>query len=141
MYYVDTSVLVAALVQEAHSDRVVDWLGEQAPRTLYASDWSVTEFSSAISVKMRTGQIGADQRAFALSAFAELMEEVFSILAISGSHFHLAARFSDRHELSIKAGDALHMAIASDNRVSLCTLDRRLAKACLALGTMTHLLR
>jgi predicted nucleic acid-binding protein len=140
MFYVDTSVLVAALVKEAHSDRVLDWLGEQAPRTLCASDWSITEFSSALSVKMRTGQIGAEQRAFALSAFAELIEESFNVLAISGNHFHLAARFSDRHELSIKAGDALHVAVASDNRVSLCTLDRKLAKAGRALGAMTHLL-
>lgn len=140
MMYVDTSVLVAALVEEAHSGRVLDWLGEQTSRTLCTSDWSLTEFSSALSLKMRTGQIGADQRAFALSAFAELLEESFKVLAVSGAHFRLAARFSDRHELSIKAGDALHMAIASDNRITLCTLDRKLAKAGSALGTMTQLI-
>ena len=140
MFYVDTSVLVAALVVEAHSDRVVDWLSEQPSQTLHTSDWSIAEFSSALSVKMRTGQIGPDQRAFALAAFADLIDESFSILPISANHFHLAARFSDRHDLSITAGDALHSAIASDNRVTLCTLDRRLAEAGLALGAMTHLL-
>ncbi len=140
MLYIDTSVLVAALVVEAHSDRVVDWLSEQPPQALHTSDWSVAEFSSALSIKMRTGQIDPDQRAFALSAFAELMDESFNILPVSANHFHLAARFSDRHELAIKAGDALHAAIAADNRITLCTLDRRLAKAGLALGVMTHLL-
>jgi predicted nucleic acid-binding protein len=140
MFYVDTSVLVAALVVEAHSDRVVDWLGEQPSQTLHTSDWSITEFSSALSVKMRTGQIGLDQRSFALAAFADLIDESFNILPVSANHFHLAARFSDRHDLSIKAGDALHAAIASDNRVTLCTLDRRLAKAGSVLGVMTHLL-
>lgn len=140
MYYVDTSVLVAALVLEAHSGRVVHWLAEQPEQTLYTSDWSVTEFSSALSVKMRIGQIGPDQRAFALSAFAELIDESFNILPVSRNHFQLAARFSDRHELTIGAGDALHLAVASDNRATLCTLDRRLANAGLALGTKTQLL-
>lgn len=140
MFYVDTSVLVAALVGESGSDRALEWLNEQPPQNLHTSDWSVTEFSSALSVKMRTGQIGGEQRASALAAFSELLEESFSILTVSKQHFLQAARFSDRHELSVKAGDALHMAVALDARLTLCTLDRRLAQAGPLLGAMTRLL-
>lgn len=140
MFYVDTSVLVAALIAERQSARVLEWLGEASPQALHTSDWSLAEFSSALSIKIRTGQIGEEQRASALGGFSELLEESFNILPVSRNHFRLASRFSDRHELAVKAGDALHMAIASESRLTLCTLDRRLAGAGPALGTLTLLL-
>jgi hypothetical protein len=100
----------------------------------------VTEFSSALSLKIRSQQITVGDRARALAAFARLSEESFTILPVSALQFHTAARFADQHALGIRAGDALHLAICAIHGAMLCTLDRRLSEAGTPLGVTTLLL-
>ncbi len=138
--YLDTSVLVAALTHEAETTRMQRWLRDQAVATLAVSEWVVAEFSSALALKMRSRQITAANRADTLAAFARLVEESFAVLAISGLQFRTAARFADRYELGLRAGDALHLAICADHGATLCTLDRVLGKAGPALGVKTLVL-
>lgn len=138
--YLDTSVLVAALTHEAETARMQQWLRDQAVATLAVSEWVVAEFSSALALKMRSRQITAANRADALAAFARLVEESFTLLAISGLQFRTAARFADRYELGLRAGDALHLAICADHGATLCTLDRTLTAAGPVLGVKTILL-
>jgi predicted nucleic acid-binding protein len=116
------------------------WLGEQEPSRLAISDWVITEFSAALSMKLRTGQLEAAHRAAALAMFWRLSVNSFSILIISGLQFRTAARFADHHTLNLRAGDALHLAICADHGATLCTLDRRLSEAGPALGVKTILL-
>jgi len=116
------------------------WLSEQDPGELAISDWVVTEFSAALSIKLRTGQIESRHRADAHALFNRLTEESFGLLPITGAHFRTAARLADRHETGLRAGDALHLAIAFDHGATLCTLDRPLAAAGQELGVRTDLL-
>jgi uncharacterized protein len=138
--YLDTSVLVAALTQEPRTGAVLEWLDAQEPDQLTISEWVVTEFSSAVSIKLRTGQITATERAEALSAFANLRAEGLTVLPISGLHFRIAARFADQQALGLRAGDALHLAVCADHGAALRTLDRRLSEAGPALGVQTMML-
>jgi predicted nucleic acid-binding protein len=137
MLYLDTSLLVAALTHEPASHGVQAWLSRQDANALVISDWVMTEFSSALSIKVRTGQIGTDHRAQALKVFSGWVEASFGLLRISPHHFQTAARFCDHHGLGLRAADALHLAIAADEGATLCTLDRKLAEAGLALGIAT----
>ena len=132
--YLDTSVLVAALTHEAETARMQRWLGEQEPELLAISDWVTAEFSSVLSIKLRSGQIEMQHRADALAAFIAMSAENFSRLPISGAQFRTAARFADQHALGLRAGDALHLAICAAHGATLCTLDRRLGEAGSALG-------
>ena len=100
----------------------------------------MTEFSAALSIKLRTQEIEADDRADTLAMFAELCAESLAVLEISGLHFRTAARFADQHALGLRAGDALHLAICADHGGTLSTLDRRLSEAGSALGLRTTLL-
>jgi predicted nucleic acid-binding protein len=135
--YLDTSLLVAALTNEAESSRVQKWLSQQEPGSLAISNWVTTEFSSALAIKLRTGQIDSNHRADALAMFARLTAESFTILPVSDLQFRTAALFADQHTLGLRAGDALHLAICADQGATLCTLDHHLCEAGPALGVKT----
>ena len=138
--YLDTSLLVAALTKEAETARTQAWLAEQERGRLAISDWVITEFSAALSMKLRAGHIEAIHRAEGLGMFSRLCSDTFLILAVSGFHFRTAGHFADQHVLGLRAGDALHLAMCVDHGATLCTLDRRLGEAGSALGVKTILL-
>jgi hypothetical protein len=98
----------------------------------------MTEFSSALSIKVRTGQLGSEHRADALAFFRSMAETTLTVIPISRSDFTAAARFSDRHETGLRAGDALHLAVVANHGFRLVSLDRLLNAAARELGVSTQ---
>ncbi len=140
MPYLDTSVLVAALTAETETARMQAWIAAQDPDDLIVSPWVVTEFSAALSIKVRMGQLGTGHHGRALMAFSRLVTESFVTVPISDYAFREAARLADRSETGLRAGDALHLAIAAGEGLVLATLDRTLAEAGRLLEVPTTLL-
>ena len=136
-FYVDTSVLVAALGNEKSTPSTQDWLAAQKPGTLSISDWTITEFSSAQALKLRTGEIEPEHRAESLAAFAHLVRESLVVVAVASANFRTAARFVDQHQTGLRAGDGLHLAVCAEHGARLATLDKTLRAAARSLGVAT----
>jgi uncharacterized protein len=98
------------------------------------SYWVETEFSSALAMKLRTGQMSPEMRAVSLSDFAFLRKYSLTMISIRQSHFLAAAKLADNAALGLRAADALHLAVALDFGATLFTLDRKLAEAASAVG-------
>jgi predicted nucleic acid-binding protein len=141
MRYVDTSLLVAALINERNTALAQRWLGGQSAGELAISDWVVTEFSAALSMKLRNGELEPTQRNEVLAFFTRLTDASFHVLPVSPLDFQTAARFADQYATGLRAGDALHLAIASHHGASLYTLDKRLVEIGQALGVDATLVR
>jgi uncharacterized protein len=61
------------------------------------------------------------------------------VAPVTSGHFRTAAKFVDQHTLGLRAGDALHLAVASEHGATVHTLDQRLADAGPALGVPTQM--
>lgn len=139
MLYVDASVIVSALTNEAETSLSQSWFAEQETSELAISDWTITEFHSALSVKVRTRTLGASHRAAALSVFTRLSAKSLQVLPVARDDFVAAARYADYSDLNLRAGDALHLAICANYGAKLRTLDRRLGEAGARLGVESFL--
>ena len=139
MDYIDTSVFVAAFVDEAHTRRAERALSAGDAGELAISEWTIAELSSALSLKLRIGSIDVETRRAALDAFASMIAESLVLLSVESVHFRTASSFADRHALNLRAPDALHLAVAAERGAVLVTLDKRLARAGKALGVATKL--
>jgi predicted nucleic acid-binding protein len=127
------------LTREAATERVQIWLNGRDPFELVISDWVVTEFAAALSVKTRVGPLRLEDRAKAAGLFDRLKDESLTVVPVTRHNFLMAARFADQPGLGLRAGDAFHVAIAADQGATLCTLDKRLAEAATALGVATEM--
>jgi predicted nucleic acid-binding protein len=140
-FYLDTSVLVAALGNEQHTERAQRWLVAQPPDDLFISEWVITEFSSALALKLRTGHLQLEHRAECLAAFAKLKDRSLNTLQVRSAHFRTAAQMTDQYQSGLRAGDALHLAVCGDHGAHMITLDQTLAAAATRFGipASTHL--
>jgi len=127
MIYVDTSVIVALLTVEPKTQDVTAWYAGLRD-TPCCSDWLLTEFSSALSIKLRTGQINEANAKRVRKEFALMADGGLRIVPVSRGAFKHAAEMVKLHDYGLRAGDSLHLAVALELGAShIATLDGPLA--------------
>ncbi len=127
MIYVDTSVIVPLLTAEPKTQAVTTWFAglRDTPTT---SDWLLTEFHSALSIKLRTGQINEANAKRVRKEFEVLADGGLRIVSVSRSAFRQAAKMVQQHKHGLRSGDSLHLAVALELEASqMATLDTSLA--------------
>ena len=131
--YGDASLLVAAIAEEPRSDRVRAFLAEIGGSGLVVSAWVGTEVASALTMKLRQGVLTEAQRDGLLRTW-RIVAAAATRLPVEWEDFALAETLVNSGRRGLRAGDALHVAIASRAGLALATLDRDMADAADALG-------
>lgn len=128
--YFDTSCLPPYFTTEADSDRVTAFFEKGAGTDRWAiSHWTITEFHSAIALKVRSGQLPADRQLPVLSRFEEIVQTYFECWNIKQQDYLDAARFTNEWRYRLRSGDALHLAIARSHHARMISLDDDLLRA------------
>ena len=130
MIYVDTSALVPVFIREPKSEAVIGWL-ESSTERLAISEWSLVEFASAAAIKVRTGQTTARLAKQATARVREFAQQHCTVAVPGRAEFHRAAELAGDGNLKLRAGDALHIAIAASLSVQgiLCLDDAMIISA------------
>ena len=135
MLYFDTSFLAPLILREPTSGKVETFLTRQPAGELAISHWTRVEFSSLIAREVRMGGLDRQAALDADAQFEAIVVESFVVLLPNADDFGLCKQYLQRYETGLRAGDALHLAVARNHRAqTIYSLDKTLLKAGKALG-------
>jgi len=134
MIYIDTSALVPVFIREPKSEAVIDWL-ESSGQRLAISEWSLVEFASAAAIKVRTGQATPSLAKQATTRVREFAQRHCTVAIPGREEFRRAAELAGDNTLKLRAGDALHLAIAASlSAQGILCLDDAMIESAKSLG-------
>ena len=130
MLYLDTSVLVPLFVPEPESAALRAWFQTKTADILAISEWTLTEFVSAMGIKVREKTLQSAQAREACELMRGLAAHSLQVLAPTRVDFSKAAELLAHFSYGLRAGDALHLAVAQNEQAAcVYTFDRRLIEA------------
>ena len=137
--YFDTSFLVPLILPEATSEAVASFLGGLPAGQFAVSHWTRVEFASLLAREVRMGgRLDAAAARGAGVRFETMVEESFTVLSPNRGDFDQAREWLGYFETGLRAGDALHLAIAGNRGAdAIYSLDKSLIKAGQKLGLPT----
>jgi len=134
MIYIDTSALVPVFIREPKSEAVIGWL-ESSGQRLAISEWSLVEFASAVAIKVRTGQAAPNLAKQAATRVREFAQKHCTVAVPGREEFRRAAELAGENTLKLRAGDALHLAIAASlGAQGILCLDDAMIESAKSLG-------
>ena len=130
MLFFDTSFLAPLILTESTSDAIEAFVTELPAGELYVSQWTRVEFASLISREVRMGGLAQADALLAIGQFEELVSDSFQVLVPNAADYELAKDFVQHFATKLRAGDALHLAIASNHGAEVIyTLDHGILAA------------
>ncbi|MEM9276021.1 MAG: type II toxin-antitoxin system VapC family toxin [Cyanobacteria bacterium P01_F01_bin.143] len=117
MIYLDTSFLAPFYIRETTSKQVENILLNIPPNELVISDWTKVEFASLLSRLVRMGELSKELVEAVITAFLEDVKQSYSVITITRNDFERASEFILQWDTGLRAGDALHLAIADNHRI------------------------
>lgn len=135
MLYFDTSFMVPYILPEATSNRIQKFFREHQREELTISHWTRVEFASMLAREVRVGGLAEQAARDAGVRFETAIAQAFVVVLPDRSDFDLCKRYLQQFETALRAGDALHLAIANNRGAqTFYTLDRKLLRAGRLLG-------
>lgn len=135
MIYFDTSFLAPLIREEATSSAVERFVAGLPAASLSVSHWTRVEISSLLAREVRMGGMSRDAARQADDQFEAIVAETFAVIAPGVIDFDLAKQYLAEPAIGLRAGDALHLAIASNHGAeAIYSLDKTFLRAGQALG-------
>lgn len=135
MRYLDTSFLVRLNLPEGTNEPVAGFFEAMPPDNLAISHWTRVEFASLLARQVRMGVLKDGTAREAGSRFETMIAESFDVLLPNRDDFERARVWLGHFETGLRAGDALHLAIASNRGAdAIYSLDKRMIAAGKTLG-------
>lgn len=130
MIYCDTSIVAPLVLRETASDAVEAFVQQLPPGEMAVSHWVCVEFASLIGRRVRLKELSSRQAKDIHREFEQMLDESFEVIAPRAEDFNTAAAMLRNHKSGLRAGDALHLAIAGNrNAARFLTLDKALIRA------------
>jgi predicted nucleic acid-binding protein len=127
-HYLDTSVVVALLLQDMHSSRADAWLIRTKP-TFLISDFCSVEFAAVVSRRVRMNGLTVENAGLALRKFDDWLARPVQVMRCTPEQMAAAGQIVRDFTTKLSAPDAIHLAITRHLGATLATFDDRLAGA------------
>jgi hypothetical protein len=130
MVYLDTSFVAPLVIAEEASDAVEAAVLKLKSGELTTSMWTQVELASLVSRKARMGELSASEAGAVHREFERILGESFLMILPTGPDFATASKYLATPKSGLRAGDALHLAIAANHGArKILTLDRGFLEA------------
>ena len=135
MLYFDTSFLVPLFIREPTTSEIRRFVDELPAGAVSTSEWTRIEFTSLLARDVRMDVLAGEAALRVDARFGSVIARAFDVIVPVRDDFLLARQYLQRHETGLRAGDALHLAIAFHNRATaIFSLDNGMLKAGSLLG-------
>ncbi len=126
----DTSFLAPLILEEPTRTKIEAFFVKLPVGELYVSHWTRVEFASLIAREVRMGGLAESDALQAIARFDELVTDFCQVVAPGVADHELAKEHIQHFATKLRAGEALDLAIASNNGAKmLYTLDEGLLHA------------
>lgn len=140
MFYVDTSIIVAYYCPEPLSEKAEEFITAHARPAI--SNLTELELFSAISGKIREGNMRREDGSRVISKFLAHLDDLFYVRLPIESHYYTLARdWIGQFTSPLRSLDAIHLAIASSSGSTLITADEGLAKSAELFSVGVYLIK
>jgi uncharacterized protein len=138
-YYLDTSVVAAYYCPEPLSEKVESFL--TLSDQFVISSLTEVEMFSAVARKVRERNLSHSDASRILATFLGHLEgQLYGRVPLTDLHYRLARDWIGLMNNSLRTLDALHLAVASSEAITVVTADHGLAKSARFLGLVPVLI-
>jgi predicted nucleic acid-binding protein len=131
--YLDASVLVSFFIEDAETARAERFL-RSGPGMLVVSDFGVAEFASAVGRKVRERRLRLEEGRAVLADFEAWTEQVAVTAETTPHDIAAATRYLKRLDLTLRAPDAINIALSQRLDAAIVTFDKMMARAVRIVG-------
>ena len=139
--YLDSCVVLSLFLGDSGYGAAEQWLLAHADQPLWVSHWVLLEFSGVVALCLRRGELTAERCLAIHAEFECFRQERLSLLEPRGADYLQARQgLQEFNGPSLRSGDALHLAMANRQSLTIASADQGLIKAAEALGLAFQLI-
>ncbi len=139
MIYADTSALVPYYCPEPNSEAAEKIIMESGLPVI--SNLTGVEMASAVSRKIREGNLSLTDGNRIMAEFqSHVGQNLFLVIPVRPLHYQIAKDWIERFATPLRTLDALHLAVAFSNSLTVLTADKKLGDSARSLGVKVSFL-